>query len=180
MRIGSGTAANAAARSSRNLSVKLSEEAMKHLLAAVAATTLVGLVGALPAGATCGGGGGGGRGGMSPDRDVAERVYQVPWTVISPTDRLPDRGLVLYWFPASVEEIKKSSLRTSRDLSLYSAQCVGMEIADAAQAFGRKLDVGKVPVAVLTDAAGAVLGRVEGQAGFLRAPEVERLVREEI
>jgi len=145
-----------------------------------AAICLLGLLRALPAGATCGGGGGGGRGGMSPTGDVAERVYQVPWTVISPTDTPPDHGLVLYWFPSTVEEVKKSSLRSSRDLSLYAAQCVAMEIADSSQTFGRKLDVGKVPAAVLTDGAGKVLGRVEGEAGFLKAPDVEKLLRDEL
>ena len=39
-------------------------------------------------------------------------------------------GLVLYWFPASNNEVNNSSLRQSRALSLYASQCVSMELAD--------------------------------------------------
>jgi tetratricopeptide (TPR) repeat protein len=111
---------------------------------------------------------------------VAEQVYQVPWQLFG-KDPLPSRGLVLYWFPASVEEFKLSSLRTSRDLTLYSAQCVAMEVADASTPIAAKLEVaGRVPMVVLTDAAGAVLGRVESDGGKLKAPVIEKLVREEL
>ena len=45
--------------------------------------------------------------------------------------KIPHRkGLVLYWFPASQDELKKSSLRASRTLSLYAGQCISMELAD--------------------------------------------------
>ncbi len=131
--------------------------------------------------ATCGGGGGGGRGGMAPGGGVAEKVYQVPWQVAKPGDAAPAQGLVLYWFPASVDELKNSSLRTSRDLSLFAAQCVSMQVADAASPTAGKFDVGtRVPVAILTDAAGAILGRIEAEEGKLKAPAVEKLVRDEL
>src|SRR5204863_2156454 len=89
-------------------------------IAAWLLTTAFLLSAALPARATCGGGGGGGTGGMAPRGDMAEQVYQVPWKTSAPKDR-PTQGLILYWFPASMEELKLSSLRTSRDLSLYAA-----------------------------------------------------------
>ena len=61
----------------------------------------------------------------------SEQVYNVPWRVRVPELPPVTTGLVLYWFPSSVEEVKRSSLRTSRVLSLYAAQCVSMEIVDA-------------------------------------------------
>src|SRR5256714_14116669 len=84
-----------------------------------------------PAWATCGGGGGGGGGGMPSGGGGGSRpeVYYVPWKVRAPKDP-PAKGLVLYWFPASKEELQKSSLRESRPLSLYATQCVSMEWAD--------------------------------------------------
>jgi tetratricopeptide (TPR) repeat protein len=148
--------------------------------AAAFLTVSIAVCAALPAGATCGGGGGGGRGGMAPGGEVAEKVYQVPWKTSGPKDA-PSLGLTLYWFPASMEELKLSSLRTSRDLSLYSAQCVAMEVADASTAIGAKLEAtGKAPIAVLVDASGAVLGRVPGEGGKLKAAPVEKLVHDEL
>ena len=54
-------------------------------------------------------------------------VYPVPWKVRKANDAPAAAGLVLYWFPASEAEVKASSLRQSRILSLYATQCVSME-----------------------------------------------------
>jgi tetratricopeptide (TPR) repeat protein len=135
----------------------------------------------LPARATCGGGGGGGMGGMSPRTEVAREVYQVPWKLIGPDQPAPTSGLVLYWFPASTQEVEKSTLRTSRDLSLFAAQCVSMEVADATWPIGAKLGAaGKTPMVVLADVSGNVVGRVEGENGSVKASAVEKLVRDEM
>src|SRR5215475_3254133 len=79
--------------------------------------------------ATCGGGGGGGGGGManSGGGGSAAPVYRVPW---KPAAAPPAGGLVLYWFPASQNELDHSSLKESRILSLYASQCVAMQVAD--------------------------------------------------
>ena len=139
---------------------------------------------AAPVWATCGGGGGGGSGGMSGGggmMDAPPQVYQVPWKVYKPGEPGPAQGLIVYWFPISSAEVTNSSLRTSRDLALWSAQGVTMVAADAGTPVGQQLQAtGKVPLVVMTDAAGTVLGRVEGQKGFLRAPAVEKLVRDEL
>ncbi|MFI5184258.1 MAG: tetratricopeptide repeat protein [Vicinamibacteria bacterium] len=151
----------------------------RSLLRGLAATLAV--LQALPLWATCGGGGGGGQGGARPPGGGAEQVYHVPWMALTPDDPAPTRGLVLYWFPSSNEEVKTSSLRTSRDLSLYAAQCVAMELAEVKSQPGQAFDVaGKVPIAILTDGSGKLIGRVENQKGFLKAPEVEKLVRDEL
>src|SRR5215510_9699541 len=77
--------------------------------------------------ATCGGGGGGGGGGMSGGGGSGSNapVYVVPWKKVAPA---PPGGLVLYWFPASSNELKNSSLKESRVLSLYASQCVAMQV----------------------------------------------------
>jgi tetratricopeptide (TPR) repeat protein len=130
--------------------------------------------------ATCGGGGGGGMGGMSsmgPGMAMPEQVYNVPWRVRVPELPPVTSGLVLYWFPSSVEEVKKSSMRTSRVLSLYAAQCVSMEIADAATPLGQNLvGADKLPVAVLATPEGEAVAKIENQDGFLRAEKVEKIV----
>src|SRR5215213_10925892 len=77
-----------------------------------------------PVWATCGGGGGGGGGGTSGSGGSGGGstsnpvVYHVPWKVMKETDKPATEGLILYWFPASKEELQKSSLKESRELSL--------------------------------------------------------------
>jgi tetratricopeptide (TPR) repeat protein len=134
--------------------------------------------------ATCGGGGGGGGGGMSsggPGAAPDQQVYNVPWHLRKPTDPPVSSGLVLYWFPSSQKELAVSSLRTSRALSLYAAQCVDMQVADATTPFAAKLpaDV-KLPVAVLATPDGTPIGTAVNKDGFLRVDQVEKMVQDEM
>jgi tetratricopeptide (TPR) repeat protein len=131
--------------------------------------------------ATCGGGGGGGTGGMGSGAMGSEVVYQVPWKVIEAASAAAPGGLVLYWFPASANELQKSSLRNSRSLSLYAAQCVTMGVVDANSPVGQKL-LGdeKLPVAILAAADGAVIGKAKGENGMLKAGQVEKLLEGEM
>jgi tetratricopeptide (TPR) repeat protein len=133
---------------------------------------------------TCGGGGGGGTGGMSSmgsGGGMPEQVYNVPWRLRAPETPPVTAGLVLYWLPSSAVEVQKSSLRVSRVLSLYAAQCVSMEIVDAATPLGQKLaGDNKLPLAVLATPDGSSLGKVENKDGFLRAGPVEKLVDDEV
>ena len=131
-----------------------------------------------PAWATCGGGGGGGRGGMSP-AGQQEQVYNVPWKVLQPQESGPKEGLALYWFPLSENELKNSSLRTSRMLSVYAGQCVTMIVSDSRAPIAQKLDV-RPPVAVLATPDGTAVGRAEGENGMLRSDKVEKLVNGEV
>ena len=107
-------------------------------------------------------------------------VYNVPWR-----PRLPDappatEALVVYWFPSSVQEFQRSSLRNSRILSLYATECVAMEVADAATPLGQKLAPGaKLPIAVLATPDGIAIGKAENKNGFLRVDQVEKLVDQE-
>jgi tetratricopeptide (TPR) repeat protein len=130
--------------------------------------------------ATCGGGGGGGTGGMGGGA-MAEVVYQVPWKLLNATDQPSAGGLVVYWFPASENELKNSSLRNSRMLALYASQCVTMGVADAATPLGARFAPDeKLPVAVLAQADGKVIGKAQGQEGKLKVGQVEKLLEAEM
>jgi tetratricopeptide (TPR) repeat protein len=131
--------------------------------------------------ATCGGGGGGGTGGMGGGGAMSEVVYQVPWKVMNVTDTPAAGGLVVYWFPASENELKNSSLRNSRTLSLYAAQCVTMGVADAATPLGKRFAGDEpLPVAVLAQSDGKVIGKAQGEAGKLKVAQVEKLLEGEM
>jgi tetratricopeptide (TPR) repeat protein len=133
--------------------------------------------------ATCGGGGGGGVGGMSGGGGggSAPVVYNVPWKVRTPKDPAVAAGLVLYWFPASKEEVQRSSLRNSRTLSLYASQCISMELADSRVPNADKLlGESKLPVAVLASPDGAVVNKLENTGGKLKVEQVEKLVDAEV
>ncbi|MDQ1639830.1 MAG: hypothetical protein QOF62_3169 [Pyrinomonadaceae bacterium] len=134
-----------------------------------------------PVWATCGGGGGGGVGGMSGGGGGSTpTVYYVPWKVRAAKDPAP-MGLVLYWFPASRDELQKSSLRASRPLSLYATQCISMEVADTQVPNAQKL-IGnsKLPVAVLANADGTPVTKLENTDGKLKVEQLEKLVEAEM
>jgi tetratricopeptide (TPR) repeat protein len=136
--------------------------------------------------ATCGGGGGGGMGGMSHGGGVGggaptEQVYRVPWRVSKPEDPPISAGLLLYWFPSSVQEFQRSSLLYSRTLSLYASQCVSLLVTDASTPIGTKLVSGdKLPVAVLAQPDGTLVAKAENKDGFLKVDQVEKLVEGEV
>lgn len=140
-----------------------------------------------PVWATCGGGGGGGGGGTSGSggsgggSTANPVVYHVPWKIPKPTDKPVTEGLVLYWFPASKEELQRSSLRESRALSLYAGQCISMQLADVTTPNAESL-VGssKLPVAVLATPDGTPVQKLENTAGKLKVSDVEKLVGAEV
>ncbi|HSK64829.1 MAG TPA: tetratricopeptide repeat protein [Pyrinomonadaceae bacterium] len=156
---------------------------MNTQLSRALATLLIVLFSLSPAWATCGGGGGGGTGGVGGGNSgmgPAPTVYKVPWQLWE-ARTAPQKGLILYWFPASHDEAKKSPMHTSRILTLYSSQCVTMRIADAAQPELHKF-VGDsaLPVAVLASVDGTPLKKVESANGKLKVPEVEKTVEAEM
>jgi len=157
---------------------------MKTTISRTIASLLMMLFTLSPAWATCGGGGGGGTGGMGGgggrNSGPEVPVYNVPWKPWE-AKTAPAKGLVLYWFPASTDEWKKSSLRASRILTLYSAQCVSMTVADArAPEMQKVLGDSKLPVAVLAAADGSVINKVENTAGKLKVEIVEKTVDSEM
>jgi tetratricopeptide (TPR) repeat protein len=146
------------------------------------ATILIILFSLSPAWATCGGGGGGGAGGVSGGNNggAAPTVYKVPWKIWE-AKTAPNKGLVLYWFPASQKELDQSSLRTSRLLTLYSAQCVTMTIGDFKQPDLQPIIGDSAPpVAVLVNADGSQIKKVENTGGKLKAEDIEKVVEAEM
>lgn len=109
------------------------------------------------------------------------RVALVPWEVLDAGEPV-DAPLILYWIPASAEELRRSELLTSYDLTLYSARCVAMRVVrfnDRTRLTRLGVD-DDVPMVVLTDRGGRELGRVESEDGALWVTEVEELVRREL
>ncbi len=108
-------------------------------------------------------------------------VYHVPWKLLKETDPPVKEGLILYWFPASKEELQKSSLRESRPLSLNAAQCVSMQLADGRIKNADKLmGDSTLPLAVLATPDATVIGKVENKDGKLKVTDLEKLVGDEV
>lgn len=109
-------------------------------------------------------------------------VYHVPWKMpLKATDPAPSEGLVLYWFPASAKELQNSSLKESRDLSLYAGQCISMFLADSTTPKADQLmGSSPLPVAVLAKPDGTVISKLENKNGKLAVADVEKLVGTEI
>lgn len=105
-------------------------------------------------------------------------VSLVPWKVLETGDRTRNAALVLFWIPASQDELRRSPLLTSEELTLFSSHCVAMRIVrlDDRETLNRLGVNDELPLAVLTAADGAVIGRANAR----NAAEVERLVREEL
>jgi tetratricopeptide (TPR) repeat protein len=156
---------------------------MKIQLSRTLATTLIVLFSLSPAWATCGGGGGGGTGGVGGGNRTegpAPAVYKVPWKLWEARSA-PKKGLVLYWFPASNDEIKRSSLLASRILTIYSGQCVAMTVADAkTPELQPIIGDSAIPVAILASAEGAPIKKVENTGGKLKVEQVEKVLEAEM
>ena len=156
---------------------------MKTKFARSLAVALLALFFAQSSFATCGGGGGGGGGGMNNGGGGGGgevNAYNVPWKIRKPADPAAT-GLVLYWFPGSQDEIRSSSLRQSRLLSLYASQCVSMELADGRTPHAKEL-VGdsNLPVAALAKSDGTLISKVDNKDGKLKVADVEKIVDNEM
>jgi tetratricopeptide (TPR) repeat protein len=155
---------------------------MKTLIAYTLAFILITAFSISPALATCGGGGGGGGGGMSGGGGgtTQAKVYYVPWKARKATDPAP-MGLIVYWFPLSQDELKKSSMLESRILSLYAAQCVSMELADyRLPAAAKLIGESKPPLAMIVEHDGTAVSKVENKDGKLKVVDVEKVVKSEV
>jgi hypothetical protein len=108
-------------------------------------------------------------------------VTLVPWKVAEPGAAI-DSPLILYWLPATRDELRRSDLLVSRELTLFSSQCVAMRVARADDIrLVTRLDPGpELPAVVLTTGGGRIVGKVGSQAGQLPVRAVEELVREEL
>lgn len=108
-------------------------------------------------------------------------VSLVPWKVLDAHD-VVDAPLALFWVPAAQEELRRSPLLTSRELTLFASRCVAMRVVRVNDRMRlAKLDLaGRIPSVVLTDREGRVLGRVDAEDGVVPLEDVEDLVREAV
>ncbi len=156
---------------------------MKTFLCRPLALLMSVIVSVQPLLATCGGGGGGGRGGISPSGNGtdSEQAYAVPWKVLKAGTELPKDGLVLYWFPASQNELQQSSLRVSRLLSTYASQCITLEVADTKSEPGQKFASGvTLPIAVIATPDHQLVSKLENTKGKLNVEDVEKMLDQEV
>jgi hypothetical protein len=107
--------------------------------------------------------------------DAVHRAL-VPWKVIEPGAETEDVPLTLFWVPSSPEEVRRSDLLQSDELTLYSSHCVAMRIVRMDDyALLERLGIrDEVPAVVLADAEGQILGRTDSSS----VEEVEAVVRE--
>jgi hypothetical protein len=108
-------------------------------------------------------------------------VSLVPWEVVV-SGEVVDSPLVLFWIPATTEELRRSELLESEELTLFSSRCVAMRVVrvdDRARL--AKLDVGaNVPMVVLAERDGTIRGRIVSEGGEVPLYAVEELVRDEL
>jgi tetratricopeptide (TPR) repeat protein len=92
---------------------------------------------------------------------AAPEAYHVPWKIIGAADALSPGELSVFWFPTTADEAKRSSLLSSRGLTLASARCVGMALITPDNAAIRgKYAVNGTPAVVLVGSDGAEIGRM--------------------
>jgi tetratricopeptide (TPR) repeat protein len=150
----------------------------RHLVLAAIAVLLL----AVPvAHATCGGGGGGGMGGAMPggmgQQMPQPRAYLVPWRVLNPAEPQPASPMTLVWVPSAPQDM---DLRDSRQLTLYSSQCIGMTLVRPDdQASLAKLTVTAAPAALLL-IDDKVVAHIDAENGHLKLGKVEGMVRDAV
>src|SRR5690242_18128772 len=85
-----------------------------------------------------------------------EPSWFVPWKVLNPGDPPLRAQLVVYWLPASRDDMRHSELLTSRTLTLYSSQCVAMHVVrpDDFERIAKLGANGRAPVVLLHDGEG--------------------------
>jgi hypothetical protein len=114
----------------------------------------------------------GGPGTGNPDE------HRVPWKFLE-KDAIVDKApITLYWLPASLDEVNRSRLMTSRALLENSTRCVGLEIVlpENVATIEKLGATGKGPTAVVADAQGNVIRRISAA----RTEAVEQLLVDEL
>jgi hypothetical protein len=106
----------------------------------------------------------------------------VPWKVMKPGQPPVAGHLILYWIPATPEEMKRSPLLTSRALAEFSMHCVGMQLVrpDDTETIHRLGASEDLPLVILTDGHGKKVGMIDSRHGLIRLAAVEAIVRDEL
>ena len=106
------------------------------------------------------------------------RLNFVPWRVLEPGVEPARKAFLLFWIPASSDEMRHSGLITSERLTLYAGRCIGMHVvrADDGPMLVKLGAKDEVPLAILVEGDKEV-ARVANQSGFLSVASVEAMVR---
>jgi thioredoxin-like negative regulator of GroEL len=100
----------------------------------------------------------------------------VPWKVLEPGAEPEHAPLVLFWIPTSRDELRRSELLMSDELTLFSSHCVAMRIVRLDDyALLERLQVAELPAVVLVRG-----GEVVGTCDAAHVADVEEMVREEL
>ena len=100
----------------------------------------------------------------------------VPWKIRQPDETLLT-PLVLFWIPASPDELRRSELLTSDELTFFSSRCVAMRVVRSDdRELLETLDAGDEAEVILADSEGTVLARGDAR----KTAEVEEMVRMEL
>lgn len=102
----------------------------------------------------------------------------VPWKMLEPGETIA-APLALFWIPSSPDAMRRSSLLTSDSLTVFASRCVAMRVVrfdDGARLAKLQVEA-ELPVAVLADRDGNILGSVASSHGRLSVRKVEDLVR---
>jgi hypothetical protein len=112
----------------------------------------------------------------------SDPAWFVPWKVLNPGEAPPRAQLIVYWLPASRDDMRHSELLTSRTLTLFSSQCVAMHVVrpDDFERVAKLGANGRAPVVLLLDGEGRELTHIDNEAGALRITTIERIVRDEV
>ena len=104
--------------------------------------------------------------------------HLVPWKFLPKGAELVKGPVVVYWLPASLDEVKRSPLLTSHALLEDTARCVELDIVDPGDAATiEKLGAtGKLPMALIVDKDGRVIRQVNNT----RPHSVEQMLSEEL
>lgn len=108
-------------------------------------------------------------------------VPLVPWKVLQPGETIAT-PLVLFWIPESPDTMRRSAMLTSDDLTHFSERCVAMRVVrfdDDTRLASLKVEE-DLPIAILADREGQILGQVRQSHGKLSVSDVEDLVRDEL
>jgi hypothetical protein len=108
--------------------------------------------------------------------------HLVSWKFLPKGNDLVKGPLVLYWLPASLEEVQRSPLRISQTLLEDATRCVGLEIIvpDDVVTIEKLGAMGKLPMALIVDEHGSVIRKIENIRGVLRPASVEQMVADEL
>jgi hypothetical protein len=102
----------------------------------------------------------------------------VPWKVLEPGAEPERWPLVLFWIPVSRDELRRSELLMSDELTRFSSHCVAMRIVrlDDYALLERLAIGGELPAVVLANGKGEVVAKCDAA----NVEDVEAMVRGEL